>query len=460
MNQTELLTAGEASDWLGVSPSVVTRLTNVGALKHSTVGARKVYSKGDLESYLRGAQLTRAPIDKPRDSDEVPNITAISFFSGAGGLDRGLEESGVPSLLYCENNRECRMTLMQNRPDAALLGDISDITTEKVWEYARVDPARGIDIMFGGPPCQAFSTAGARRAFGDKRGNIFLKYLDLAASLSPEYLVIENVRGLLSTPFPLVPGGEPVRGGALSLIVEKLKQMEYGVSFNLYNAANFGAAQLRERVILIAKKDGSRLPYLRPTHSNEPKWNLPKWRTFNEATNHLSNVEHHHTQFPERRLKYFKQLNEGQYWSSLPSGQQKEAMGKAYGLSGGRTGFYRRLAGNRPAPTLVTSPTMPATDLCHPRELRPLSVEEYKAIQGFPEEWWIAGSVVEKYKQIGNAVPVPLGNAIGEAIIADMRKALKTQDQWEEFPYSRYRRTSDQTWLDPKLEAADQVSIT
>lgn len=94
---------------------------------------------------------------------------------------------------------------------------------------------------------------------------------------------------------------------------------------------------------------------------------------------------------------------------------------------------------------LVTSPTMPATDLCHPTEDRPLAVEEYRRVQGFPDDWRICGDVMDAYRQIGNAVPVALGEAIGRAIRADM--AGRAADlRFEDFPYSRYKRTSDQTW--------------
>ena len=135
------------------------------------------------------------------------------------------------------------MTLHRNRPDVALLGDITKISADEVRRMARIPQGREIDVMFGGPPCQAFSTAGARRAFEDPRGNVFLRYLDLASELKPRYLVIENVRGLLSTPFPVESGGKPIRGGVMRYILNKLEEMGYGVSFNLYNAANFGAAR-------------------------------------------------------------------------------------------------------------------------------------------------------------------------------------------------------------------------
>ena len=288
-----------------------------------------------------------------------------------------------------------------------------------------------------------FSTAGARRAFDDARGNVFLKYIELAAEIRPTYLVIENVRGLLSTAYPLEAGGEPVKGGALRIILNRLKKTGYAVSFNLYNAANFGAPQIRERVVLIGKLGNDKVGYLTPTNSNDPAFGLPGWVTFGDAVKTLDGVQHA-AEFPEKRLRYFKMLGEGQYWKDLPAGVQREAMGKSYDLGGGKTGFYRRVCFDRPCPTLVTSPTMPATDLCHPTEDRPLSVEEYKRIQGFPDDWAIRGNLSDVYRQVGNAVPVALGKAIGKAILDDM--AGGGPRQVEGFPYSRYKRTSDKTW--------------
>ncbi len=93
-------------------------------------------------------------------------------------------------------------------------------------------------------------------------------------------------------------------------------------------------------------------------------------------------------------------------------------MGAAYDSGGGKMGFYRRLSYDEPAPTLVTSPVQKATMLCHPKATRPLSVKEYAAIQEFPEDWHFAGSLVDKYRQIGNAVPVKLGYSIGRTIQA------------------------------------------
>jgi DNA (cytosine-5)-methyltransferase 1 len=444
-DETKLLTSRDAAKIIGVSPNVITRLANTGKIESQQLGMRRVFTSEGVDRYLRNQNLFKAPVDHERKTQDLPAIVALSFFSGVGGLDLGLENAGIPSLLYCENNRECRMSIDANRPDAALVGDINNISSQEIKYMARIPEGRDVDVMFGGPPCQAFSTAGARRAFNDARGNIFLRYLDIAAEIRPRYLVIENVRGLLSTPFPLKPGGKNVHGGAMQTILTRLHSMGYEVSFNLYNAANFGAAQIRERVVLIAKRDGMRAPWLTPTNSNDPKWGLPDWISFAEATADIEGSPQHHADFPEKRLKFFRMLKEGQCWNSLPKAVQREAMGKAFDLGGGKTGFYRRLNSNRPSPTLVTSPIMPATDLCHPIEDRPLSIEEYKAIQGFPASWKIAGNISDIYRQIGNAVPIKLGEAIGRTLLADMA-GIVPDNKWESFPFSRYRNTSNCTW--------------
>ena len=440
----ELLSSKECATLLGVTTQTISRLANNREIPFSTVGNRRVFSPEDIESYMKTNNIIAAPQDHARLSEELPNITAVSFFSGALGLDLGMESAGISSQLYCENDLKCRMTINRNRPNAALVGDIRRLNADDIFSYARIPAQRGIDIMFGGPPCQAFSTAGARRAFDDARGNIFLHYLYLAKTIKPKYLIIENVRGLLSTPYPETENGQPVRHGAMRTILNVINEMGYKVSFNLYNAANFGAPQIRERVILIAKRDGQAVPWLTPTNSNDPKWGLPRWKTLRDACEQIQTGTQHFNQFPEKRLKYFRMLKEGQYWRNLPEALQEEAMGKSFKLSGGKTGFYRRLSWDKPSATLVTSPTMPATDLCHPSEDRPLSIEEYAAIQEFPANWSFCGGLSDIYRQIGNAVPIALGKAIGKAIMEDM-DGIKSPEH-NGFPYSRYRHTNETNW--------------
>jgi DNA (cytosine-5)-methyltransferase 1 len=385
----------------------------------------------------------------PKSTDK---LNAISFFSGAMGLDIGLENAGINIVLACEFDRMCRHTILANQPDIGLLGDVNAYSVDEILEHSGLERGE-VDLIVGGPPCQAFSTAGRRKGFEDERGNVFLRFVDIILDIRPRYFVIENVRGLLSAPLKHRPHSErgdhqplteeELSGGAITYIIKMLEAGGYDVSFNLYNSANFGTPQVRERVVIIGNREGNRVPYLMPTHSHSPEYGLPPWRTVRDAIAQLSPQSDHLT-FPESRLRYYRMLKEGQYWRHLPVHLHKEAMGASYFAGGGKTGFYRRLAWDKPSCTLVTHPAMPATDICHPVEDRPLSVTEYKRIQQFPDVWQLHGSIFDQYKQIGNAVPVGLGEAIGRAIIAHSRG--QTMIPPSGFKFSRYRDTDDITW--------------
>ena len=448
-----LLTVPEVASKLKVTPQYVRRLISENKLMASRIGSQWVITPSDLSTYIREYDVLIEPDDHERKGDDLPDIVALSFFSGAMGLDIGMAKGGIHALLAF--NKYCRMTIEKNNPNIALIGDINQYSPEEILKLAKIPAGRKVDVIFGGPPCQAFSTAGARRALDDERGNVFLRYIDIVEAIKPTYVVIENVRGLLSAPYPYGDVKEPIKGGALCIIMDRLQNAGYTISFELYNAANFGAPQIRERVVIIGKLGSEKVPYLSPTNTENGKYGLPKWRTLGMALDNMNGMEHHYIEFPEKRLKYYRMLKEGQYWKDLPPDIQREAMGSKLNLGGGKTGFFRRLNFNRPSPTLVTNPTMPATDLCHPTENRPLSVEEYGRIQEFPDDWKICGPVLEQYKQIGNAVPVKLGEAIAKTIIADMNG--NPMPQISGFDYSRYKNTSDITWraaMDIALEKA------
>lgn len=378
---------------------------------------------------------------------------ALSFFSGAMGLDLGIEKAGFEILLTCEIDRFAQETIRINRPHLPSLGDINNYPASDILDAAGLNCHDEIDLIIGGPPCQAFSTAGKRKAFNDNRGNSFLKYLDLALELQPKFIVIENVRGLLSCPLKHRPHSkrgsnfpdltkDELKGGALNFVLSKIRYSGYSYSFNLYNSANFGTPQVRERVIIICKKNGGFIPFLEPTHSEHGEYGLPFW---NPVKSVLKGIKtHSHLNFPEKRLKYYRLLKSGQNWRDLPLEIQPEAMGKSYYSGGGKTGFYRRLAWDKPSPTLVTHPAMPATDLAHPEANRPLSIQEYKRIQEFPDDWQLSGSLLQQYKQIGNSVPISLGYAVGNLI----NRLIKGKEikNYENFKYSRYKCTSHIAW--------------
>ena len=449
------LTINEASKRLGLTEQRVRSLCKKGAISGKKNSKSWVIDKDSVTNYglLTSNILAKDHAIHKARSVNKNKLTSLSFFSGAMGLDIGIEKAGFDTLLTCEVDKYCRQTIALNRPNVALLGDINNYTKQDILEAAGLVESDDIDLIVGGPPCQAFSTAGKRKAFNDDRGNVFLKYIDLAVELNPKYIVIENVRGLLSCPLKHRPHNErgselpdlsadEMKGGALNFILSKLKKSGYAYSFNLYNAANFGAPQKRERVVIICARNGESSPFLTPTHSENKEFGLPKWRTFKQAVKGLK--DHQHLNFPEKRLKYYRILKSGENWKNLPHELQKEAMGKSFYSGGGKTGFLRRLDWNKPSPTLVTHPTMPATDLAHPEEDRPLSIQEYKRIQEFPDNWQLAGPLIQQYKQVGNAVPSSLGFSIGQMI-----KQLINNDkpqQYSDFKYSRYRNTSNYEW--------------
>src|SRR5690554_474455 len=399
-------------------------------------------------------------------SSEKNSFNVLSFFSGAMGLDIGLHKAGFETLLACEIDKSSRQTILANNPNIGLIGDIRAYDTSEILEYAGLKSREEVDLIVGGPPCQAFSSAGRRMGLADDRGNVFLKFIEVIENLRPKFAVIENVRGLLSATFDieLRPEEEEflpldlkgLKGATMFYVYNRLRAAGYAVSFNLYNSANYGTPQIRERVIIVCSRVNEKVPYLEPTHSQHGEYDLPKWTTLKDALHNLNGIDPEYIPFPEKRLKYYRLIKSGQNWRSLSVDLQKEAMGKSYFLGGGKTGFYRRLDWDLPSPTLVTHPAMPATDLGHPEEDRPLSVQEYKRIQEFPDDWKIIGSLTNKYKQIGNAVPVSVGEAIGRLILKLNNNEID-EPHFRNFKYSRYLRTSDQEFISDFLNRSRKM---
>lgn len=465
----DLLSTTDVADRLQCSEQYARKLMRQGRLSAERVGSAWAVRESALDAY-QSEQTMRVEtvVDHPVARKRREGFVALSFFSGAMGLDLGLERAGIAPVLACEFDKACRATIQVNRPDIALLGDINAYDARQIREAAGLGKRQPIDLIAGGPPCQAFSSAGQRRGFEDARGNVFLKYIELAMELRPRILVIENVRGLLSAPlrhrpheqrgkgFPSLTEAEQP-GGALRHVIDLMEAEGYGVSFNLYNAANFGAPQNRERVILMACRDGSHAPFLTPTHSQHGSHGLPPWRTFRDAVAGLEEAAQEFVRFPEKRLVYYRQLTEGQNWRSLPEALQQKALGKSFEAGGGKTGFLRRLAWDRPAPTLVTHPAMPATDLCHPQMDRPLSVQEYARVQQFPDDWCFAGTLLDRYRQIGNAVPVDLGAAVGRLVSGQLTGKIAHAP--EGFAYSRYKGTNHLDWTLAREAEQEQLAL-
>lgn len=354
----------------------------------------------------------------------------ISLFSGAMGLDLGLEQAGL-DIAVTQEIEKCFVDTILANGHKCVPGDISKLINEDkkctfLMKSARLTKGEAFAVV-GGPPCQPFSTAGKRLGTNDPRGTLFKDFIHVVDKVRPRFFVMENVKGLLSAAIKHVPLTERVGktqepdelpGSVFQVIKDEFEKLGYKLVYGVLDAVHYGVPQFRERLIIIGSRDHEDIFLPLPTHFLKHQNKDYRWATLRSAIAELEDNPGPCAKFSAERLYYLSQIPMGGNWRNLPADLIPKAMGGAYRSGGGKVGFYRRLDYNQPCPTLVTSPVQKATMLCHPTQDRPLSVKEYARIQGFPDEWIIKGSTSECYKQIGNAVPVGLGKTIGQMLIA------------------------------------------
>lgn len=344
-------------------------------------------------------------------------LRVLDLFSGLGGLSAGLASTGGFDIVAaCEMWPPAVESFRKNHPEAAVIeGDlILEATKRQCCQPFKDKPC---DVVVGGVPCQSYSLAGDQDP-EDPRFWLFEEFLDVVGRLKPSVVVIENVVGMLTAE---TPDGDKVLGR----ISEGLHALGFSVAFDTVNAVDFGTPQSRDRVVVFGWRRGDQ-PRLARTHDQKGRRGLPPWLTLKDALDGLPAEPCDHVQFDRGRLKLLRMLTAGQDWRNLPEELHAKALGKLYDFPGGSTGVCRRLAWDEPSPTLMTSPTMRKTCLCHPDEHRPLSTQEYRRIMGFPDGFAVCGTATDGYRQLGNAVPFPLGRAIGLAVLRGL--GLKPQD--------------------------------
>lgn len=351
------------------------------------------------------------------------NRDVISLFSGAMGLDIGLQEAGLNVAIGQDFEPACVKTMKANGHNV-LGGDIREIKPETLLEMTGLKVGEPFMIC-GGPPCQPFSTAGKRLGINDPRGSLFMDFIRMIDYIKPRFFIMENVKGIVSAPLKHVPaderdGNDPEQqlGTVLDVILSEFNKLGYKTVYGILDAVNYGVPQFRERFILIGSRDNEDVFLPVPTHFQMHQDPNYRWKTVGEAIKDLEDEDGECGKLTPERKKYLRMVPEGGNWKDLPQEVIREAMGGAYESGGGKVGFYRRLSYAQPSPTITTAPAQKATMLCHPVKDRPLSVHEYARLQQFPEGWIFTGTTAAKYKQIGNAVPVGLAKAIGEAVIA------------------------------------------
>lgn len=384
--------------------------------------------------------------------------SVVSLFSGAGGLDIGLEKTRHFVTLACmEKVSTFCDTLRVNRdvgkfinPELRVFeGDISKLDPHEVMRACGLEPGQ-LDLLSGGPPCQTFSTAGKRGTVQDPRGMLLWDFMRFVVAFRPKFFVMENVRGLLSAAIKHRQikdrpdeGGQPLdieeeSGSVVALWLADLAKNtgnEYRVDCFEVNAVNYGAPQLRERVIFIGNRLNHVVDFPEPTHGGVQKLKksaqlslfgqnvLLPFATLGEALDTVQQDNGEVMDFSPRKKQYLDMVPEGSNWRALPVDVQQRSMGKAWYAKGGRSGWWRRLTSDLPCPTVVTMPNHASTAMCHPKDTRALTVKECAAVQQFPPDWQFCGTTAEKYTQIGNALPVRLAQVVGEVISSHLDHA-------------------------------------
>lgn len=333
-------------------------------------------------------------------------FNVIEFFAGAGGLALGLEKAGFNTVLLNEFDKNAVATLRKNRPNWNVIEeDISKVVENGVSNY--IPKESEIDLISGGYPCQAFSVAGKRLGLDDARGTLFYPFAKAIEELRPKMFLAENVKGLTSHD----------KGKTLKIMLDVYEELGYSVFYKVLNALNYGVAQKRERIVIVGIRKDLKEKY-------NLNYRFPKEFSYQYALRDvLKDVPPSECPaYSEAKRKVLELVPPGGYWRDLPDDIAKEYMGKSYYSGGGKTGMARRLSWDEPGLTVICSPAQKQTERCHPDEVRPFSVRENARIQSFPDDWEFVGSVTDKYKQIGNAVPVNFAKAIGLSIIDTLNK--------------------------------------
>lgn len=363
------------------------------------------------------------PLKKP--SKDI--FTAVELFAGAGGLSIGLERAGISVVIANEIMPDFAKTLAANHPNTDVINE--DIHTINFQEELKKLGLDSIDVLSGGPPCQGFSTIGAKNR-QDPRNSLFYEYLRAVAETKPKYTIFENVAGFKRM----------YNGFAYETLVKELSDLGYETKCQILNAADYGAPQVRFRTIVLGwKRELEPLDFPIPTHGNKKE--LLPYVTLMEAISDLPELhtgqtlshyatppqteyqkwirgeeeiltEHNASNYGEKMQEILRVIPEGGSIKDLPQHLRPKS---------GYANTYARLLPNEPSPTITRNFGTPSSSRCvHPYQARALSTREGARLQGFPDSYKFVGGKQSKNLQIGNAVPPILGEAIARMV----RKAL------------------------------------
>ncbi len=351
--------------------------------------------------------------------------TTLSLFTGAGGLDYGFEAAGFRTAAAVEMDAQCCETLRANRPRWSVIErSIHDVATADMLAAARLQPG-DVDVVIGGPPCQPFSKAGYWASgdtlrLGDPRARTLEAYMRVVREAQPRVFLLENVAGLAFD-------GKSEGLRFLLQCVEDINRetgTNYQPTYRLLKAADYGVPQLRERVFIIAARDGSEFAFPEPTHAamddsagQLPLPNAEPYRTAWDALGDLSMNDDGNGDEDEDLAMRGK-------WAgllpSIPEGQNylwhtdRRGGLPLFGWRRRYWSFLLKLAKNLPSWTIQAQPG-PAIGPFH-WDNRRLSARELCRLQTFPDDVNICGGLSAVQKQLGNAVPSLLAEVLARSI--------------------------------------------
>jgi DNA (cytosine-5)-methyltransferase 1 len=362
----------------------------------------------------------------------IKKLTAIDLFCGAGGLSEGFRQAGFDILAGNDFDETAGLTYSATHPNSRFFeGPVQDISARDFLSATGL--VRGeLDCLIGGPPCQAYSVYNHQRGMHDLRSHLFQEYLRIVDGLSPKWIVMENVRGILS-----IAGGEVVRS-----IIMGLNELGYRVEMQVLKAEDFGVPQERRRVVFVGTRSDLPIRFPTPTHGHD----VTPFTTIKQAIAdlpHLKNggfigptkyskkaqsnyqaemrldasliLNHSTPKLSAINLERMKHIPPGGSWRNIPIDLLPEGMKKA--KRSDHTKRYGRMTWGGLACTILTKCDVHWGAYIHPEQDRAISVREAARLQSFPDWFEFKGSMTDQYVQIGNAVPPLLGKNIALAIL-------------------------------------------
>lgn len=311
----------------------------------------------------------------------------ISLFSGCGGLDLGFHQEGYQTVWANDTNEWAAQTFKRNICSEVVHGNIEDIDpyTDKT--------IPDCDLILGGFPCQDFSMIWKRPGINGERGNLYKSFLRFVDAKKPKAFVAENVKGLLSAN----------NKEAVKQIIKDFENIAPGylVKIQLYNFAEYGVPQSRERVLIVGVRMDTNFEFIHPSPTHGPRGSKPLV-TSGDALIGADKVPYNneHMRIAPRTKKILELIPEGGNFTSIPKDHPLYVKGMI-------SHVYRRIHRGEPAKTIIASGGGGTWGYHYP-DPRPLTNRERARLQSFPDNFVFVGSNAEVRRQIGNAVP-PVG---------------------------------------------------